>query len=170
MFKRIFILYIQMAFLLPRTINKISLVHLAPIFNMDRIIEGNWGAYVLNFIIKGITNYRLKKKKSIDDCLFALMIIYFHLAKNKDKKGEEKPGLPLVSNWNREQLVVRMRAEIDGHMINEQHIFSNLSSESEEDSEEPKRKQPTRTTKKMESKKRKKIQEDSNSETESNDE
>ncbi|RYR66856.1 hypothetical protein Ahy_A03g012971 [Arachis hypogaea] len=32
MFKRIFILYIQMVFLLPTTINKISPVHLAPIF------------------------------------------------------------------------------------------------------------------------------------------
>nr|XP_029147169.1 uncharacterized protein LOC114925038 [Arachis hypogaea] len=98
MFKRIFILYIQMAFLLPTTINKISHVHLAPIFKMDKITEDNWGAHVLNFIIKGITNYRLKKKKSIDDCLFALMIIYFHLTKNKDKKGEENPGLPWVSN------------------------------------------------------------------------
>ncbi|XP_052108195.1 uncharacterized protein LOC127740697 [Arachis duranensis] len=37
MFKRIFILYIQMAFLLPTTINKISPVHLAPIFEMDTI-------------------------------------------------------------------------------------------------------------------------------------
>ncbi|RYR42954.1 hypothetical protein Ahy_A08g039388 [Arachis hypogaea] len=43
MFKRIFILYIQMAFLLPTTINKISPVHLAPIFAMDTITERNWG-------------------------------------------------------------------------------------------------------------------------------
>ncbi|XP_057746353.1 uncharacterized protein LOC130965601 [Arachis stenosperma] len=43
MFKRIFILYIQMAFLLPTTINKISPVHLAPIFKMDGISERNWG-------------------------------------------------------------------------------------------------------------------------------
>ncbi|QHO29430.1 uncharacterized protein DS421_8g225060 [Arachis hypogaea] len=41
MFKRIFILYIQMEFLLPTTINKISPVHLAPIFKMDIIKEGN---------------------------------------------------------------------------------------------------------------------------------
>ncbi|RYR25499.1 hypothetical protein Ahy_B02g059294 [Arachis hypogaea] len=116
MFKRIFILYIQMAFLLPTTINKISPVHLAPIFKMDKITEGNWRAHVLNFIIKGIINYHLEKKKSIDGCLFTLMMIYFHLAKNKDKKGKEIPGLPWVSNWNREQLVARMRAEIDGHM------------------------------------------------------
>ncbi|RYR58376.1 hypothetical protein Ahy_A05g024115 [Arachis hypogaea] len=74
MFKRIFILYIQMAFLLPTTINKISHVHLAPIFKMDTITEQNWGAHVLNFIIKGITYYNLKKKKAIDGYLFALMI------------------------------------------------------------------------------------------------
>ncbi|RYQ79204.1 hypothetical protein Ahy_Scaffold6g107910 [Arachis hypogaea] len=55
MFKRIFILYIQMAFLLPITINKVSPVHLTPIFQMNKIMEGNWGGHVLNFIIKGIT-------------------------------------------------------------------------------------------------------------------
>ncbi|RYR31844.1 hypothetical protein Ahy_B01g056770 [Arachis hypogaea] len=98
MFKRIFILYIQMAFLLPTTINKISPVHLAPIFKMDIIKEGNWGAHVLNFIIKGITDYNLKKKKAIDGCMFALMIVYFHLSKNKDKKGEERPPQPWIAN------------------------------------------------------------------------
>ncbi|RYR39403.1 hypothetical protein Ahy_A09g044923 [Arachis hypogaea] len=87
MFKRIFIFYIQMAFLFPSTITKVSLVHIAPIFEMKKITEGNWGAHVLNFIIKGITNYR-----------------------------KEKPRLPWVSNWNRKQLVARIRAEIDGHM------------------------------------------------------
>ncbi|RYR28458.1 hypothetical protein Ahy_B01g052592 [Arachis hypogaea] len=45
MFKRIFILYIQMAFLLPTTINKILPVHLAPIFKMDGISERNWGGH-----------------------------------------------------------------------------------------------------------------------------
>ncbi|RYR51915.1 hypothetical protein Ahy_A06g026860 [Arachis hypogaea] len=94
MFKRIFILYIQMAFMLPTTINKISSVHLAPIFKMDTITEQNWGAHIMNFIIKGITDYNLKKKKIIDSFLFSLMIVYFHLSKNKDKKGEERPPEP----------------------------------------------------------------------------
>ncbi|QHN85922.1 uncharacterized protein DS421_16g541540 [Arachis hypogaea] len=153
MFKRIFVLYIQMAFLLPTTINKISPVHLAPIFKMDKIKEGNWGAHVLNFIIKDITNYNLKKKKSIDGYLFALMIVYFYLLKNKDKKGEERAAQPWIANWNREQLVERMRAKMDRHM-----------SETEEDSEGPKRKQPTRTAKKTQSKKSKLIVEDSSPE------
>ncbi|RYR40444.1 hypothetical protein Ahy_A09g046198 [Arachis hypogaea] len=112
MFKRIFILYIQMAFLLPTTINKISPVHLAPIFKMDGISERNWGGgHVLTFMVKGITDYQEKKKKAINGCLFALMIIYFHLSKNKGKNRTERPPKPWIANWTKEQLVERMTAE-----------------------------------------------------------
>ncbi|RYR65865.1 hypothetical protein Ahy_A03g011785 [Arachis hypogaea] len=88
MFKMIFILYIQMAFLLPTTINKISPVHLAPIFKMDGISERNWGACF------DLHDYQEKKKKAINGCLFALMIIYFHLSKNKGKNRAERPPKP----------------------------------------------------------------------------
>ncbi|RYR28282.1 hypothetical protein Ahy_B01g052400 [Arachis hypogaea] len=152
MFKRIFILYIQMAFLLPTTINKIS---------------------------PGISDYKEKKKKAIDGCLFALMIIYFHLSKNKDKKRAERPPKPWIANWSKEQLVERMRAEIKENMASstsssetETTDSDNSTSESEtqEDSEDSPRKEPSKKGKKMESKKRKKNQEDSDSESESTDE
>ncbi|RYR50342.1 hypothetical protein Ahy_A07g036937 [Arachis hypogaea] len=156
MFKRIFILYIQMAFLLPMTINKISPVHLAPIFKMDTITERNWGGHVLNFIIKGITDYKVKKKKAIDGCLFALMIIYFHLSKNKDKKRAERPPEPWIANWSKEQLVERMRAEMEDHMVYFIPFIMFLNNDC----------LPSR----MESKKRKKIKEDSDSKSESTDE
>ncbi|RYR48752.1 hypothetical protein Ahy_A07g034830 [Arachis hypogaea] len=100
MFKRIFILYIQMAFLLLTTITKISPVHIAPIFEMEKITEGNWGAHVLNFIIKGITDYRLKRKKINRRIPLCLDDNLFPSKKNKDKKREENPELPWVSNWN----------------------------------------------------------------------
>ncbi|KAL4381824.1 hypothetical protein AHAS_Ahas04G0172100 [Arachis hypogaea] len=163
MFKRIFIIYIQIAFLLLSTITKVSPVHIAPIFEMKKITEGNWGAHVLNFIIKGITNYCLKKKKLIDGCLYALMIIYFYLAKNKNKKREEKPGVPWVSKWNREQLVARNRAEIDGHMgiIKMAETKKLKEMKEKEKKEEKKKKQKNKT--KMESRKRKQILEDSSS-------
>ncbi|QHN89042.1 uncharacterized protein DS421_16g568770 [Arachis hypogaea] len=138
MFKRIFILYIQMAFLLPSTITKVSPMHIAPIFEMEKLTEGNWGAHVLNFIIKGITNFR------------------------EERRG--KAAVPWVSNWNREQLVARIRAEIDGHMAD---VDVSSESELEEDSEEPTRKQPKRGAKKMKSRKRKQILEDSGSESKS---
>ncbi|RYR47612.1 hypothetical protein Ahy_A07g033556 [Arachis hypogaea] len=172
-FKRIFILYIQMAFLLPTTINKISPVHLAPIFKMDKITEGNWGAL---FIIKSITNFRLKKKKSIDGCIFALMIIYFQLTKNKDKKGEKNRGLPWISNWNREQLGIVKKAETKNKLeqmkekekkekkkkktkktkasssssesdTSETEVYSSSEFETEEDSEKPKGNNPPKRPK-----------------------
>ncbi|QHO02640.1 uncharacterized protein DS421_13g425510 [Arachis hypogaea] len=82
-----------------------------PNFKMDGISERNWGAHVLTFLIKGITDYQDKKKKAIDGCLFALMIIYFHLSENKGKKRAERPPKPWIANWTKEKLVERMTAE-----------------------------------------------------------
>ncbi|RYR20652.1 hypothetical protein Ahy_B03g065845 [Arachis hypogaea] len=175
MFKRIFILYIQMAFLLPTTINKISPVHLAPIFEMDSITERNWGGHVLTFIIKGITDYKEKKKKAIDGCLFVLMIIYFHLSKNKGKKRAERPPKPWIANWSKEQLVERMSAETEKILVSEDNMLetttdngsSTSESETQEDSEDSPRKHPSKKGKKMDSRKRKKSQEESDSDSES---
>ncbi|RYR65411.1 hypothetical protein Ahy_A03g011343 [Arachis hypogaea] len=117
MFKRIFILYIQMAFLLPTTINKISPVHLVPIFEMEGIEDRNWGGHVLTFMIRGITDYQEKKKKAINGCLFALMIIYFHLSKNKRNNRGERPPKPWIANWTKEQLVKRMNEEREETLV-----------------------------------------------------
>ncbi|RYR33255.1 hypothetical protein Ahy_A10g047816 [Arachis hypogaea] len=171
MFKRIFILYIQMAFLLPTTINKISPVHLTPIFEMDTITERNWGGHVLNFIIKGVTDYKEKKKKVIDGCLFALMIIYFHLSTNKDKKRAERPPKPWIVNWSKEQLVERMKSEIEENMTETTDSDSSTSdSETQQDSEDSPRKQLSKIGKKIDTNKRKKSHEDSDVESESTDE
>ncbi|KAL4305564.1 hypothetical protein AHAS_Ahas16G0090900 [Arachis hypogaea] len=50
-FKKTFILYIQMSFLLLTTVNKLSLVHMPPILHVDTIGEGNWSGHMLNFLI-----------------------------------------------------------------------------------------------------------------------
>ncbi|QHO23940.1 uncharacterized protein DS421_12g367960 [Arachis hypogaea] len=169
MFKRIFILYIQMAFLLPTTINKISPVHLAPIFKMDGISERNWGGHVLTFIIKGITDYQEKKKKVIDGCLFALMIIYFHLSENKGKKRAERPPKPWIANWTKEQLVEKMTAEREEILVKTATDSDTSTSESEtqQDSEDSARKHPSKKGKKMDSRKRKQRQEELDSDSES---
>ncbi|RYR68515.1 hypothetical protein Ahy_A03g015018 [Arachis hypogaea] len=90
-FKKVFILYIQIVFLLPTTINKISPVHMPPIFRVDTIREWNWGGHILDFLIKDITEHVLKKNKSVDDCLYALMIVYFHESKHKNKGADAIP-------------------------------------------------------------------------------
>ncbi|RYR01885.1 hypothetical protein Ahy_B06g080750 [Arachis hypogaea] len=163
MFKRIFILYIQMAFLLPTTINKISPMHLAPIFKMDGISERNGGGGGACF---DLHDYKEKKKKAIDGCLFALMIIYFHLSKNKGKKRAERPPKPWIANWTKEQLVERMTAEREEILVKTTTDSDTSTSESEtqEDSEDLGRKHPNKKGKKTQPKKKKVVVEDSPSE------
>ncbi|QHN76582.1 uncharacterized protein DS421_19g645150 [Arachis hypogaea] len=169
MFKRIFILYIQMAFLLPTTINKIS-PH----------IGEKLGGHVLTFMVKGITDYKEKKKKAIDGCLFALMIIYFHLSKNKGKKRAERPPKPWIANWTKEQLVERMTAEREEILANStspseketttDSDTSTSESETQEDSENSGRKHPSKKGKKKRKKSQERSDSDSESESESSDE
>ena len=72
----------------------------------------------MTFMVKGISDYQEKKKKAINGCLFALMIIYFHLSKNnKGKNRAERPLKPWIANWTKEQLVERMTAEIEEILV-----------------------------------------------------
>ncbi|KAL4391382.1 hypothetical protein AHAS_Ahas03G0239500 [Arachis hypogaea] len=157
MFKRIFILYIQMAFLLPTTINKISPVHLVPIFEMEGIEDRNWGG-----------DYQEKKKKAINGCLFALMIIYFHLSKNRRNNRGERPPKPWIVNWTKEQLVKRMNEEREETLTETTESDTSTSeSEAQEDSEDSGIKHPGKKGKKMASRKRKQREEESDSDSES---
>ncbi|QHO23004.1 uncharacterized protein DS421_12g359940 [Arachis hypogaea] len=138
-----------------------------PNFKMDSISERNWGGHVLTFMVKGITDYQEKKKKAINGCLFALMIIYFHLSKNKGKNRAERPPKPWIANWTKEQLVERMTAEREEILGIVKMCTSTSESEAQENSEDSGRKHPSKKGKKMDSRKRKQRQEESDSDSES---
>ncbi|KAL4356676.1 hypothetical protein AHAS_Ahas09G0110500 [Arachis hypogaea] len=78
-FKRACILYIQMSFLLSTTINKISPVHMPPIFRVDTIREWNWSGHILDFLIKGISEHVLC------NTLISLSFTSIHKAKVKQR-------------------------------------------------------------------------------------
>ncbi|KAL4344227.1 hypothetical protein AHAS_Ahas11G0157300 [Arachis hypogaea] len=84
------------------------------------------------------------------------------------KKRAERPPKPWIANWSKEQLVERMSAEIEKNMTETTDSDnSTFESETQEDSDDSPRKQPSKKGKKMDSKKRKKSQEDSDSDSES---
>ncbi|RYR04530.1 hypothetical protein Ahy_B06g084288 [Arachis hypogaea] len=128
-------------------------------------------------IYRRFQDYQEKKKKAIDGCLFALMIIYFHLFENKGKKRAERPPKPWIANWTKEQLVERMTAEREETLASptsssetETATDSDTStskSETQQDSEDSARKHPIKKGKKMESRKRKQRQEEPDSDSES---
>ncbi|RYR46643.1 hypothetical protein Ahy_A07g032403 [Arachis hypogaea] len=119
-------------------------------------------------IYRRFQDYQEKKKKSINGCLFALMIIYFHLSKNKGKNRTQRPPKPWIANWTKEQLVERMSAERQEILTETTDSDTSTSeSEAQEDSEDSGRKHPSKKGKKMDSRKRKQRQEESDSDSES---
>ncbi|RYR65444.1 hypothetical protein Ahy_A03g011376 [Arachis hypogaea] len=119
-------------------------------------------------IYRRFQDYQEKKKKAINGCLFALMIIYFHLSKNKGKNRVERPPKPWIANWTKEQLVERMNAEREEILTETTDSDTSTSeSEAQEDSEDSGRKHPGKKGKKMDSRKRKQRQEESDSDSES---
>ncbi|XP_072053634.1 uncharacterized protein [Arachis hypogaea] len=111
-------------------------------------------------MIKGITDYKEKKKKAINGCLFALMIIYFHLSKNKGKNRTERPPKPWIANWTKEQLVERMTAE------REEILGIVKMAETREKMKKKKKKKKNKKSKKQ---KKRKASPTSSSETETTD-
>ncbi|RYR77820.1 hypothetical protein Ahy_A01g002469 [Arachis hypogaea] len=127
-------------------------------------------------IYRRFQDYQEKKKKAINGCLFALMIIYFHLSTNKGKNRAERPPKPWIANWTKEQLVERMTAEREeilasptssSEIETTDSDTSTSESEAQEDSEDSGRKHPSKKGKKMDSRKRKQRQEESDSDSES---
>ncbi|QHN86652.1 uncharacterized protein DS421_16g548070 [Arachis hypogaea] len=103
------------------------------------------GRACFNLYHQGHNRLQGEKEEGNYSCLFALMIIYFHLSKNKGKKRAERPPKPWIANWSKEQLVERMNAETEEIL----YVLNNDCL-------------PSR----MDSKKRKKSQEDSDSDSE----
>ncbi|RYR53819.1 hypothetical protein Ahy_A06g029070 [Arachis hypogaea] len=97
-------------------------------------------------MVKGITDYQEKKKKAINGCLFALMIIYFHLSKNKGKNRTERPPKPWIANWTKEMDSKKRKQR---------------SKESSPAEKEKKKKKTKITPKKTQQKKKKVVVEDS---------
>ncbi|RYR04212.1 hypothetical protein Ahy_B06g083833 [Arachis hypogaea] len=71
------------------------------------------GRACFNLYHQGHNRLQGEKEEGNYSCLFALMIIYFHLSKNKGKKRAERPPKPWIANWSKEQLVERMNAETE---------------------------------------------------------
>ncbi|XP_020973229.1 uncharacterized protein LOC110269681 [Arachis ipaensis] len=128
--------------LFPTTINKVSPIYMPPIFRVDNIRKWNWGGHVLEFIIKGISKHHLKKKKSIDGCLYALMIVYFHESKQKNKNADAILGPPWVRHWTKELLLQRIKDETHGHMgiVKRTELKKKLKTMKKEEKKEKKRK------------------------------
>ncbi|RYQ81376.1 hypothetical protein Ahy_Scaffold1g107327 [Arachis hypogaea] len=114
-------------------------------------------------IYRRFQDYQEKKKKAINGCLFALMIIYFHLLKNKGKNRTERPPKPWIANWTKEQLMERMTAE------REEILVRDCEDGRDKRKNEKKKKKKKKKTRNKKKNKKRKASPTSSSQTETTD-
>ncbi|RYR52295.1 hypothetical protein Ahy_A06g027226 [Arachis hypogaea] len=110
-FKRTFVVFVEKCFLLPTMVSVASPIHKPPIFHVDNIREWDWAKHVLNFLMKGIENKRKGTKQSVDECVFVLMLIYFHETKFPCSFGPDAPPAPWVTHWTKQMMLDRILKE-----------------------------------------------------------
>ncbi|MED6172738.1 hypothetical protein PIB30_052799 [Stylosanthes scabra] len=99
-------------FLCATTSSKIPRSHLPAILNISNISKKNWAERVHSFLLNGIKTYRLRNNKSVDGCLYALMIIYFHELEEFEKKpAESSTRQPWIHHWTRKRIQKRVAIE-----------------------------------------------------------
>ncbi|RYR14550.1 hypothetical protein Ahy_B04g071153 [Arachis hypogaea] len=81
-------------------------------FHVDNIREWDWTKHVLNFLMKGVKNKRKGKKQSVDDCVFVLMLIYFHETKFSYPFVPDAPPTLWVAHWTREMMIEHISSEV----------------------------------------------------------
>ncbi|RYQ85698.1 hypothetical protein Ahy_B10g105287 [Arachis hypogaea] len=115
-FKRTFVVFVQKCFLLPTTVSIVSPIQKPLALHVDTVQQWDWTSHVLSFLRKGIKAQREGKKLSVDDCVFILMLIYFHESKFSRPEADDAPGTPWVAYWTRRNLVNQIALETTNEM------------------------------------------------------
>ncbi|MED6158613.1 hypothetical protein PIB30_034345 [Stylosanthes scabra] len=95
LFMRSFICFIQKVFLLPNSTANITPTALPTIFDLETIRSRNWALHVHNFLLQELKKAKQNKTVAIHDCIYVLMIIYFH----DIHFGENSKEIEAQSSW-----------------------------------------------------------------------
>ncbi|QHN98230.1 uncharacterized protein DS421_18g634220 [Arachis hypogaea] len=117
-FRRTFVVFVQKCFLLPTMVSTASPIHKPPVLCVDNIRQWGWATHVLSFLRKGIKARRKGKKQSVDDCVFVLMLIYFHESRFPRLDAPAAPRPPWVAHWTRKRMLDRISKEATDTMVN----------------------------------------------------
>ncbi|MED6213372.1 hypothetical protein PIB30_092479, partial [Stylosanthes scabra] len=112
-FKRAFILYVQKAILCPNNSKPVSPKTLPTILDVTNPRAMNYGRHVYSFFLNEITKMKKKNLKSVDGCVFALLIIYFQEAHFGVDSEEVDAQPPWLEYWKDSTLKRRIKYEFE---------------------------------------------------------
>ncbi|MED6210379.1 hypothetical protein PIB30_063574 [Stylosanthes scabra] len=110
-FMRAFMLWIQKVFLLPNSTSTIVSNALTTIFDLETTAKRNWALHVQNFLIQELKKAKQTNSAAIHDCVYALMIIYFHETQFGENSKEPEARKPWIAYWKGDTLKEILKQE-----------------------------------------------------------
>ncbi|XP_072083982.1 uncharacterized protein [Arachis hypogaea] len=83
-FRRQFIMLIAKCFFFPSPKATVLDIHIRAAIDVSNPKKMYWARYIYDFLIEGVLRFQDVGKKTVDGCMFALLIIYLHANKHGD--------------------------------------------------------------------------------------
>ncbi|QHO46150.1 uncharacterized protein DS421_6g184870 [Arachis hypogaea] len=83
-FRRQFIMLIAKCLFFSSLKATVSDIHIWVAIDVSNPRKIYWVRYIYDFLIEGVLRFHDVRKKTVDECMFALLIIYLHANKNGD--------------------------------------------------------------------------------------
>ncbi|MED6138205.1 hypothetical protein PIB30_072114 [Stylosanthes scabra] len=111
LFMRAFLLFVQKTFLLATSSANVTPRAYPTFYDIENTKQRNWALHVHNFLLEELKKAKENKTKSIHDCCYALLIIYFHETQFGKNSREPIAQPPWIDYWNGRTLWDRMKQE-----------------------------------------------------------
>ncbi|QHO21077.1 uncharacterized protein DS421_11g343510 [Arachis hypogaea] len=113
-FQRQFIMLIAKCFFFPSPKAIVSDIHIRAAIDVSNPRKMYWARYIYDFLIEGVLRFQDVGKKTVDGCMFALLIIYLHANKHGDL-GRYNGREPWIRNWSLVDLKKKDEEESTSH-------------------------------------------------------
>ncbi|QHN87318.1 uncharacterized protein DS421_16g554020 [Arachis hypogaea] len=94
----------------------ISDIHIRAAIDVSNPRKIYWARYIYDFQIEGVLRFQDVGKKTMDGCMFALLIIYLHANKNGDL-GRYNEREPWIRDWSLANLKKMDEEESTSHSV-----------------------------------------------------
>ncbi|QHO59691.1 uncharacterized protein DS421_3g101130 [Arachis hypogaea] len=121
-FRRYFIMFVMKAFLFASSNKYITNSFIPGVIDVRNPMRFFWGRHIYDCVKEGLRKYKEDGIRTIDGCMFALLILYLHTNKHGDLRGYSGGGEP----WTKEWTVAELREAVMEEQVRESGLIRKI--------------------------------------------
>ncbi|QHN95149.1 uncharacterized protein DS421_18g607040 [Arachis hypogaea] len=121
-FRRYFIMFVMKAFLFASSNKYITDSFIPGVIDVRNPMRFFWDRHIYDCVKEGLRKYKEDGIRTIDGCMFALLILYLHTNKHGDLRGYSGGGEP----WTKEWTVVELREAVKEEQVRESGLIRKI--------------------------------------------